>query len=222
MALREMQTAAAQVVFLPKATRRDVEEVGRRFHYHPLDLEAVLAVPERSKVSSYGQYTFLTLLWPTNDGRLTDIRFFVDQRQLIIIGDTADHLTDSWWSQLLDQGQSAMNQLTPVELLADVLRQWIAMAMPMAPAWPTPIVNVLSATAQTVWEMQHMALAAGTITPAEQADLALLAHQLEQVPHGSVMSAPVVHGLRPMRWLNGYAVASAVTMIIVILALTRH
>lgn len=93
MAIHELQTAAAHVLHVERPTDADLDHLKTRFGFHPLDLEAVFNVPVESSFSSYGRYAFLTLLWPDSSvTNCSELRVFVNDRELIIVGDTSDHL----------------------------------------------------------------------------------------------------------------------------------
>lgn len=225
MAIRELQTAAAHVVFLPKPSRHAVEEVGRRWHYHPLDLEKVLAVAQRSSVSSYGQYVFLTLLWPSPQRtQVSELKFFIDRQRVVILGDTVDQDAAAVIDRLAN---STTDSVTPVDVVALILRQALARyhdqahRQPLTPAVKMRLGQLICGAAEVLRQWRRVAAATETASPEEQADVALLAHQLEQVTAGAAAAVPEPVVMRATPWLNGYAVASAITVVIVILALSR-
>ncbi len=225
MAIRELQTAAAHVVFLPKPSRREVEDVGRRFHYHPLDLETVSQVAEKSSISSYGQYVLLTLLWPSGQrAQVSELKFFIDRRRVVILGDTVDREAAAAVDRLAN---SATDSVTPAGVVTLILRQALARQHEQAsrqslnPALKMQIGRLIHDVAGAIRQWRGVAAATETISLEEQADVALLAHQLEQVPAGAAVIPSGTVFPRPTPWLNGYAVASAVTVVIVIIALSR-
>lgn len=121
MAQRELQTAAAHVLHVERPSDADIDAIKTRFGFHPLDLEAVLRVPVESSFSAYGAYGFLTLLWPDPQATSSsDIRLFMNQHQLVVIGDTITHDIRT----LIDTIAVATNaeyQHTATELVRDVV-----------------------------------------------------------------------------------------------------
>jgi Mg2+ and Co2+ transporter CorA len=124
MSLREVQTSAARVVQVDRLNDNSVQELKARFRYHPLDIEALFSVPLNPSFSTYGDYSFVTLLWPdAQTGDTSELRFFIDQKQLTIIGDTPRHDLRKFVDELHQQLGNRESQYTAPELFHEILHR---------------------------------------------------------------------------------------------------
>jgi len=53
--------------YIEKPTSKEVEFLGQRFHFHPLDLDDVLSRIQRPKIDEYDDYLFMVLHFPVFD-----------------------------------------------------------------------------------------------------------------------------------------------------------
>lgn len=222
MSLRELQSAAAHLVFVPTPTDKDVAELGHRFHYHPLDLEAVLRVADRSSATSYGQYTLLTLLWPAHrTATMSDIKIFVDAHRLVIIGDTPEHDLEADLKRVSVE-TFALDQRTPLTLLTSLLRDIMHRQRTSPATVPPSYGQLMTGNVNALKTLQHIAGTLGFAGDHERADLTLLTHQLAQWPTSTTapVSAPPIY--RPMKLLSGYAVVSVVVVVSVLITLATR
>ncbi|MBI5466664.1 MAG: hypothetical protein HY975_00400 [Candidatus Kerfeldbacteria bacterium] len=218
MSLRELQSAATHLVFAPSPTDKDVAELGHRFHFHPLDLEAVLRVAERSTATSYGHYAFLTLLWPsTRTATMSDIKVFIDAQRLVILGDTPEHDLEADFKHLQAE-QFALDQRTPLVLLASCLRQ-IALRHREVSATPPSFSQLTAANVTALKTLQQIAGTIGVAGDQERADLVLLTHQLGQLNRTRTAPVSTPPRYQPMRILGGYAAVSVVVVVTVLITL---
>ena len=227
MAMREFQTAAARVLHLERATDAAIDQLKSRFGYHPLDLEAALSVPLEPSFSAYGHYGFLTLLWPSAElDETSEIRFFVDRQQLVIIGDTPRHAIGEVMAELAQGLGSPTSQCPPAELIHVVLqplyRQWVDSAGTGHTAAAQRLASNAAALRQLGrWlQAQDMRQAVPPlIIDAHHLDALVdrLRRPLVTATPASTVPRSV---LQLPRLLSTYAVASAVMVILVIVTLS--
>lgn len=225
--MREIQTAAARIIHIERVNDSAIDQLKSRFGYHPLDLEAALSVPLEPSFSAYGRYGFLTLLWPSAElNETSEIRFFIDRRQLVIIGDTPRHAIGEVMAELAQGLGSPASQCAPAELVHVVLqplyRQWVDCA---ATGYATAAQRLASNAAALRqlgrWlQAQDMRQA----VPSLIIDAHHLDALVDRLRRPDATATPALTAPRSVfqlpRLLNTYAVASAVMVILVIVTLS--
>src|SRR3989338_7403827 len=85
-----VKTDSLEWVFVTRNAPDDINELRRRYRYHPLDLRDILPPVQRPKVVARDGYVFMILLFPIFDRKLRQIRatevdFFVSPERLITV-----------------------------------------------------------------------------------------------------------------------------------------
>lgn len=222
MSVREVQTAAARVLHADRADDKAIQELKSRFHYHPLDIEALFTVPVESNFSTYGDYALVTWLWPdakTND--VQDLRFFVDTKQLTIIGDTSQHEVADFVTELHNHLGTAESQLSAPELVHELLqrlrRPWAEHHFGLSPVAQHHLIGDAQVLRQLGRWLQAIQ------SPAVVPQLVIDAHALDSLaerpaPAPTISQPSTIQAVPAV--LRGYAVASAVMVIVVIVTLS--
>jgi hypothetical protein len=154
MSLREVQTSATRVVHIDRVDDSAVQELKARFRYHPLDIEALFSVPIEPSFSTYGDYCFTTLLWPdSRTGDIRELRFFIDQKQLTIIGDTSDDALRTFIEELRRNLGSREAQYTVPELFHEALFRLRTSWSNTSAVLTTPIASHLISNAQVIRQL---------------------------------------------------------------------
>ncbi len=222
MAVRELQTDAAHVLHVERAADIDTHQLQSRFGYHPLDLEAVLSVPVESAFSTYADYGFLTILWPEiSAGQSSDLRFFINRRLLVIVGDTVNHDVRELMIRLSKNESAELQQTSGAELVHEILRQLQTKVI-------TDYANTVAAHRLTSVALATRQLGRW-LNDHDQKEvvggLVMVAHHLDVVVD-RLRLAPVAtntsNTIQLPRVLRTYAVASAVMIVAVILTLSLH
>lgn len=224
MSVREVQTAAARVLHVDRLSDTAIQELKSRFRYHPLDLEALFSVAVEPSFSTYGNYGFLTLLWPdATTGDVVELRFFVDGQQLTVVGDTNQKDVADFITTLHDQLGSAASQASAPELIHQLLQL-------LRQTWNKPNAQLstvahsrLAGNAQVIRQLGRWLQSRQLIAAVPQ--LIIDAHALdglaERLP-GTEASSPAQPQQKIPSLLRGYAVASAVMVIVVIATLATQ
>lgn len=222
MSVREVQTAAARVLHADRADDKAIQELKSRFHYHPLDIEALFAVPVESTFSTYGDYALVTWLWPdakTND--VQDLRFFIDAKQLTIIGDTSKHDVADFVTELHNHLGSPESQLSAPELVHELIqrlrRPWQEHRLGLNSVAQHHLVGDAQVLRQLGRWLQTVQLSA--VVP----QLVIDAHALDSLaerPAALPVAPQSVITQTVPAMLRGYAVVSAVMVIVVIVTLS--
>lgn len=224
MSLREVQTSAARVVHVDRLDDGAIRELKARFRYHPLDIEALFSVPLEPGFSAYGNYGFVTLLWPdAQTGDTSELRFFIDQKQLTIIGDTPRHDLRAVVQVLHQQLDSRESQYTAPELFHEILirlrQAWIDSTVSIT----TVIAARLSANAQVIRQLGRWLQTSNLPTAVPQ--LIIDAHAVDCLSEHQPI-APTTSAIAEKRvaavpsLLQMYAVVSAVMVLVVIVTLS--
>lgn len=224
MSVREVQTAAARVLHVDRMSDTAMQEMKSRFRYHPLDLEALFSVPVEPMFSTYGDYAFVTLFWPdavTQD--VHELRFFLDKQQLTIIGDTTQKDVAAFVATLHDDLGSPTSQETAPELVHDLLQR-------LRQSWPATQNNLttivrsrLTGNAQVIRQLGRWLQSTHQATVVPQ--LIIDAHALDSLaerPQRSAEPMAVAPNQSLPSLLRGYAVASAVMVVIVVATLAMQ
>lgn len=82
-------------VYVERPTTTEVEFLGQRFHFHPLDLDDVISRIQRPKVDVYEDYVFLVLHFPVFDkeNRITrpsEVDIFIGENYLVTVHCSGD------------------------------------------------------------------------------------------------------------------------------------
>lgn len=224
MSLREVQTSAARVVHVDRLDDGAIRELKARFRYHPLDIEALFSVPLEPSFSTYGDYSFVTLLWPDAlTGDTSELRFFIDQKQLTIIGDTPRHDLRAVVQVLRQQLDSRESQYAAPELFHEILlrlrQAWAGSAVSIT----TVIAARLSANAQVIRQLGRWLKTLSLPTAVPQ--LIIDAHAVDCLSEHKPI-APATPQMSEQRvaaapsLLQMYAVISAVMVLVVIVTLS--
>ncbi len=231
MSVREVQTAAARVFHVDRVSDSAIQELKSRFRYHPLDIEALFSIPVEPSFSTYGDYGFMTLLWPeatTQDS--TELRFFVAKQQLTIVGDTVDKRVATLVAALHDQLGSPESQMTAPELVHQLLQRLCQTWTETAAGVTTVAQTRLTANAQVVRQLGRWLQTSRLESSIPQ--LIIDAHALDSLADRPVLAPAALSAMssRPNgrsadpsqnlpSVLRTYAVASAVMVILVIVTL---
>ena len=219
MSFRELHTAAVHVVHIERAADIDTHLLQSRFGIHPIDADSTLSPAVESTFSSYRSYGYLAVLWPSMD-TTRELRFFIDRRSLIIIGDTATHLFRQQLEHLQTDEQSARWQMNGPEILIDLLHELITTEQPFpsrANAIRLDSLTVALRQCGTWLQTDYR-----TVVPR----MILLAHTLdlmsEQVRTTAAMTATKDATIIVPQVVRGYAVAAAIMIVGVIVTLSLH
>ncbi len=229
MAYREFQTAAVRVVHLVEPSDQDVRRLATDYHFHPLDLEAILSVSPKPRVSGYRHYVTASLPWPVVNGRrgivMSELQLFIGPNYLVVAD---DGLLVEIQDTLNRWETAASNTDAPAilvyELLAGLLKTTATncRAVPAAD-WAAalqPLQGALQRGQQLLDEQ-------GWLTSTEDRNAFAwlrynLGHLLERIQHQPT-TAPV-STQRPLvtSAVTGYALASAITTVLVVLFISLH
>lgn len=85
-----VKTDSLEWVFVTRNSPDDVNELRRRYRYHPLDLRDILPPVQRPKVVARDGYVFMILLFPMFDRKTrvikaTEVDFFISPERLITV-----------------------------------------------------------------------------------------------------------------------------------------
>lgn len=221
MAFRELQTAAARLVSIERASDASTKTLSVDFGIHPLDIESLLTAPVESSFSTFGKYALLTMLWPdpiNND--LNEIRLVVDTQRLMVIGDTTDHVLRRFLDAV---GTSSAQQHSTSELVHDIITL-LTDALTTAPAMPSTSTSrrwrELSVVLRQLGRWLHTngltAAVPQLIIDAHRLDIAADRYQptAEQAARAPVEALPIP------RLVGAYALASAVVVVLVLATLS--
>lgn len=149
MAYRQFQTAAARVIHVVEPTDGDMQRLTTEFHFHPLDLEAVLGVHPKPRLGSYRHYVTAAIPWPMLDRRgrhvmTSELQLFIGPNYLVVVedGSQADirDLVAEWAGQAVNADSPTMlayelfNRLlktTAATVRAVPAAQWKAALLPV-------------------------------------------------------------------------------------------
>lgn len=221
MSVREVQTAAARVIHVDRISDSALQELKSRFHYHPLDLEALFSAAVEPKFSAYGEYSFVTLLWPdalTQD--ISELRFFIDARHLTIIGDTPQQDVAHFVSALHDKLAAPESQLSAPELVHAILallrQSWQSGSAQLNAIAQRRLIGnaqVIRQLGRWLQSKNMIAVVPQLVIDAHALD-SLAEHRQQQIEKPMIQPKQKLPSL-----LRGYAVASAVMVIVVIATL---
>ncbi|HWQ99285.1 MAG TPA: magnesium transporter CorA family protein [Candidatus Methylomirabilis sp.] len=85
-----VKTDSLEWVFVTRNQPDDMNELRRRYHFHPLDLRDVIPPLQRPKVVARNGYLFMILLYPIYDKKLrrvraTEVDFFISPTRLVTV-----------------------------------------------------------------------------------------------------------------------------------------
>lgn len=85
-----VKTDSLEWVFVTRNSPDDVNELRRRYRYHPLDLRDILPPVQRPKVVARDGYVFMILLFPMFDRKsrvikATEVDFFISPERLVTV-----------------------------------------------------------------------------------------------------------------------------------------
>lgn len=85
-----VKTDSLEWVFVTRNSPDDINELRRRYRYHPLDLRDILPPIQRPKVVTRDGYVFMILLFPMFDRKTrvikaTEVDFFISPERLITV-----------------------------------------------------------------------------------------------------------------------------------------
>lgn len=222
MNLREVQSAAARVIHVERPSDATITELKAKFRYHPHDVDGVFTVPVESTFSTYADYALLTLLLPEPEStQLSEIRVFVDAKQLLIIGDTEQHLVRSYLNTLSASADAATGQLSPAATFNAILQSfrhsWDNVTVTLTQVAPrmNSVASVIRQYGRWLQTRQSSSDVAGSVLEAHQYDI--LADRCRSM--ALIKAAPKTM-LEVPRVVRTYAVASAVMVVAVIVTLS--
>jgi magnesium transporter len=81
--------------YIERPTPNEVEFLGQRFHFHPLDLDDVLSRIQRPKIDEYDDYLFMVLHFPVFDKqnhitRASEVDIFIGENYIVTIHCSSD------------------------------------------------------------------------------------------------------------------------------------
>lgn len=225
MAYRDFQTAAARVVHLVEPSDQDVRRLATEYHFHPLDLEAILSINPKPRVSGYQHYVTASLPWPVLNGRhsviMSELQLFIGADFLIIaddglLVDIRDSIS-SWETAGSNTDSPAMLAYT---LLVQLLKATAAdcRAVPAA-EW----LAVLRPLQTALDRSQQLLDDQGWLPTAEDQNAFAflrysLGHLLEHIAERPIEHRPPAAKKRLVTTaVTGYALASAITTVMVVL-----
>ncbi len=227
MAYRQFQTAASRVVHLVQPTEADVKRLATEFHLHPLDLEAMLSISPKPRVSSYRHYVAASLPWPVMEGRrhsimLSELQLFIGPNYLIVVDDgtmtTVRDTLATWESESDSQADSP--SLLSYDLVLRLTKE-TGLAARQIPAvdWASAVHPL----ATVVDQLRKKLLDQGWITSEEdRSALSYLnysmKHLADALDHQPVpVARPAAKKPLVQSAVTGYAVASAIMTALVLL-----
>jgi magnesium transporter len=82
-------------LYIEKPTTGEVEFLGQRFHFHPLDLDDVISRIQRPKIDVYEDYLFLVLHFPVFDKenritRSSEVDIFIGENYVVTVHCSGD------------------------------------------------------------------------------------------------------------------------------------
>ena len=82
-------------LYVEKPTTIEVELLGQRFHFHPLDLDDVISRIQRPKIDVYEDYLFLVLHFPIFDKenritRSSEVDIFIGENYVVTVDCSGD------------------------------------------------------------------------------------------------------------------------------------
>jgi magnesium transporter len=85
-----IKTDSLEWIFVTRNGANDINELRRRFHYHPLDLRDIQPPIQRPKVVARDGYIFMILLYPFFDRKqrvikTTEVDFFISSDRIITV-----------------------------------------------------------------------------------------------------------------------------------------
>lgn len=88
--LTSVKTGSLEWVFVTRNRPNDVEELRRRYRFHPLDLRDIPPPMQRPKLVARDGYVFMILLYPIFDRksrqiRTTEVDFFISRDRLVTV-----------------------------------------------------------------------------------------------------------------------------------------
>ncbi len=227
MAYRQFQTAASRVVHLSQPNEDDVKRLATEFHFHPLDLEAVLSISPKPHVSSYRDYVVAALPWPVMENRrhsimLSELQLFIGQNFLVIVDDgTISDVRDviAQW-EMLDGAQSDSPAMLAYDLVLNLTKATALAARHIPAAHWAPAIHPLVATIE---KAKQGVSDQGWLQTDEQRSawsyltysIKHLADDLQHQP-APVAKVPVKKHAMPSA-VTSYAVASAIMTALVLL-----
>lgn len=228
MAFREVQTAAARVLYADHATESVKEELTSRFRLHPHDAERLFDVPLESSFSTYGSYALVNLVWPNPAGpKASSIQVLIDRRSFVIIGDTPSRIVVKWIEALVVNTNQPSWQQSPSELLQLLLGELRA---PWGDLQATAALSVAQRFASMAIVLRQFARW-WQAQPGQSAveSLILEAHHLDQLadrfrplPEKVAQSTTIGSPEKFPRLVGTYAVAVVVMMVLVIVTLSTR
>lgn len=227
MSRRELATAAADLLIINRPSARDLGLVEQRFHLHPLDLDALFSVPQKSSSQSYAGYFRLTVTWPELSGghvQLADAVFYIQDDALAVVSHHQSPVLSAVMGVWLSQGKT--DQRSPLELLVDSLAI-IARSIESAVTTTAVDQNLLTSLTSALQDVPAaMAALDIQLRPELQQRLAMIQHRLKYAGETLVTGKRALQPTQaPTRRLGhvvrGYALASASLIVLVIVAVTR-
>lgn len=231
MAYRQFQTAAARVVHIVEPTDADIDRLADEFHFHPLDLEAVLGVSAEPRVGGYRQYVSASLPWPMIDRRgrhlmTSELQLFIGPDYIVI---TEDGLQTDIRDTVAMWESQEVNADHPVMLAYDLILQLLkttsvtSRAIPAA-KWAAAITPLVSGLEQ----FRQRLTGQGWLDHEDNQNayayvLYTAKHLLSAVTNQPEAAAPLPLK-RPVAQsaVAGYAIASAIMTVVVLLVISFH
>src|SRR3989344_1488 len=120
-------------------SKKDIDQLGQEYKFHPLDLADCLSLSHRSKVDVYPKYTFIVLLFPiyqqnTREIAAAELDIFISSGYLITIHDNKLDVFNNFF-ELFKITSSFREQYTdksPEKLLYEILNKLFLYVFPMA------------------------------------------------------------------------------------------
>ncbi|TSC77072.1 MAG: magnesium and cobalt transport protein [Parcubacteria group bacterium Gr01-1014_31] len=116
----------------------DLDELARRWHFHPLDLQEAGTLAKRSRLETYADYACLVTLWPTYRRSTRDIKpvvltFFIRTDALVVLQrGTFPVFTESIQRYAAsNELRTALAERSPERLLYEILNQLYQSLFPM-------------------------------------------------------------------------------------------
>lgn len=229
MAYRQFQTAAARVVHVVQPTDGDIERLAADYHFHPLDLEAVLGVSPKPRVGSYRHYVVASLPWPVLDPRrrhivMSELQLFIGPNYLVVAEDGIQteirDIIAEWERQDANADQPFM---LAYELLLRLMKSTAAASRAIPAAQWTAALQPLVAGLE---QLRQRFIDQGWLEHEESRNA--FAYLIYTAKHmlDTLARLPIPAATRPVKRslaqsaVAGYAIASAIMTVVVLLIIS--
>jgi len=216
------QTSAARVVRADHLTDESAQRLIKEFGVHPLDVERLSRVPERSHVETYRDQVGLHLVlpWPGR-GRVVgvDVHLVLGPKLIIVVGDTpARSVANALRGHEHDNGFSSSTAIA-TDVIQTLIRD-VVQALPQARL--IEVNRVLQQAGQALVSFVDTCTSSNVrFESSDQQALALTIHRCKRAAHsGEAQPTPTSNEIRPQKYAIGYIAASVAVLLMTLIVRT--